>query len=96
MTLTSSGAFKFPKLLPSEAITFSNRTPFLHGEDKRLIEIVSKMLRWLPEDRLTAKELYNDPWLAFRPEVDQKRIGRARSGPQKVEAVGIVLSLGRR
>lgn len=73
MPLTIPGEFKYPKLPPSEAITFSNRTPFLQGEDKRLfIEFASKMLRWLPEDRLTAKELYNDPWLNFRPEVDQK------------------------
>lgn len=57
-------------LIPSPAITFSDRTPFLEGEDKRLfIEFASKMLRWLPEERLTAKELYNDPWLNFKPKL---------------------------
>jgi serine/threonine-protein kinase SRPK3 len=64
MPLTVLGEFKYPKLAPSEAMTFSNLTPFLEGEDKRLfIEFASKMLRWLPEERSTAKELYNDPWL---------------------------------
>ena len=76
MPLTIPGEFKYPKLAPSEPITFSNHTPFLQGEDKRLfIEFASKMLRWLPEERLTAKELYDDPWLRFRPEIDQKGSG---------------------
>lgn len=67
------GEVKYPKLIPSEAFTFSDLTPFLQGEDKRLYtEFASKMLRSLPEERLTAKQLYNDPWLGFKPEVDQK------------------------
>lgn len=66
MPLTITGDFKYPKLAPSAALTLSDLTPFLQGEDKRLfIEFASKMLRWLPEDRLTAKELYSDPWLNF-------------------------------
>jgi serine/threonine-protein kinase SRPK3 len=76
MPLTIPGEFKYPNLASSEAITFSNLTSFLQGEDKRLfIGFASKMLRWLPEERLTAKELYNDPWLNFRPQVDQKGSG---------------------
>jgi len=36
----------------------------LEGEEKRLfLSFVSKMLQWLPEDRKTAKELLEDPWL---------------------------------
>ncbi len=51
---------------PSTEFTFSNLTPFLQEEDKRLfIEFASKMLRWLSEERSTAKELYNDSWLNF-------------------------------
>ncbi|KAL9591563.1 MAG: hypothetical protein Q9179_007598, partial [Wetmoreana sp. 5 TL-2023] len=74
--LTSPGEFKYPKLVPSEAITFSNLTTVLQGEDKRLfIEFASKMLRWLPEERLSAKELYTDPWLNFKPKIDQRRDG---------------------
>ncbi len=76
MPLMILGEFKYPNLARSEAITFANLTPFLQGEDKRLfIDLASKMLRWLPKERLTAKELYNDPWLNFRPEVDQKGSG---------------------
>ena len=34
------------------------------GEEKALfLNFVRKMLQWLPEDRETAKELRNDPWL---------------------------------
>ena len=36
----------------------------LEGEDKRLfLDFTKKMLQWLPEDRKTAKELLEDPWL---------------------------------
>jgi hypothetical protein len=63
------GEFKFPELIPSEDFTFSHLTPFLQGEDKRLfIEFARKMLRWLPEERATARILYNDPWLSHKPE----------------------------
>jgi hypothetical protein len=34
------------------------------GEEKGLfLNFVRKMLQWLPEDRKTAKELREDPWL---------------------------------
>ncbi|GAQ47382.1 kinase domain protein [Aspergillus tubingensis] len=62
------GAFKFPGLIPSEEFNFSNMTPFLHGEDKRLfIGFVRRMLQWKPESRSSAKELYDDPWLCYEP-----------------------------
>ncbi|GFF33620.1 hypothetical protein IFM58399_03602 [Aspergillus lentulus] len=51
---SSNGEFKLPGLIPSEEFNFSNLTPFLHGEDKRLfLGFVSKMLRWEPEVRTT-------------------------------------------
>jgi len=41
-----------------------NTITALDGEEKRLfLEFVSKMLKWLPEDRATAKELLADAWL---------------------------------
>ena len=55
------------KLLPSAAITFSDRTPFLEREDKwHFIGSASKMF---PGKRLFAKELYNNPCLMFNPEL---------------------------
>lgn len=34
------------------------------GEEKELfLKFVRKMLQWLPEERRTAKELREDPWL---------------------------------
>ncbi|GKZ46669.1 hypothetical protein AbraIFM66951_009808 [Aspergillus brasiliensis] len=61
------GSFRFPELIPSGEFNFSNMTPFLHGEDQRLfIEFVRRMLRWEPERRSSAKELYNDPWLSYK------------------------------
>lgn len=63
----SLGEFKHPQLIPPEASSIAARTPrVLHGEEeKRLfVAFAAKMLRWLPEERATAGELYGDPWLS--------------------------------
>ncbi|OBT52208.1 hypothetical protein VE04_07584 [Pseudogymnoascus sp. 24MN13] len=45
-------------------LDLGDSTPSLQGEEKKLfLEFVSKMLRWVPEDRLTARDLLADPWL---------------------------------
>ncbi|KAL2866208.1 kinase domain protein [Aspergillus lucknowensis] len=65
---SSRGEFVFPGLVPPEEFHLSYFTPFVHGEDKRLfLEFEGRMLRWEPGDRSTARELYNDPWLKFKP-----------------------------
>ncbi|PYI31501.1 kinase domain protein [Aspergillus indologenus CBS 114.80] len=65
---SSSGEFKMPGLIPSAEFNLANLTPFVQGEDKRLfLDFVGRMLRWEPKDRATARELYNDPWLNFKP-----------------------------
>lgn len=47
-----------------DASTFDWSLPTMTGEDKRLfIAFVKRMLRWMPEDRATARELLEDPWL---------------------------------
>ena len=39
----------------------------LEGRDKELfLQFIRSMLRWLPEERKTAKELLDDPWLNER------------------------------
>ena len=44
--------------------SFKNSVSKIGGEDKRMfLEFVSRMLKWQPEDRSTAKDLLNDPWL---------------------------------
>ncbi|KAL3468147.1 kinase-like domain-containing protein [Aspergillus heterothallicus] len=63
----SNGEFKFPDVIPPEGYNLSNLTPFLNSEDKRLfIKLASRMLRWEPTERATAKELYDDAWLDFK------------------------------
>ncbi|KFY29164.1 hypothetical protein V491_00162 [Pseudogymnoascus sp. VKM F-3775] len=45
-------------------LDLGDSTPSLQGEEKKLfLEFVGKMLRWVPEDRMTARELLGDPWL---------------------------------
>lgn len=59
--LDGSEIFRFPHLIPSEEYNFSNLTPFLQCEDKRLfLEFAKRMIHWDPEHRATAGELYDD------------------------------------
>lgn len=61
------GEFRHPHLIPSaEALSFDKRTPFLEGEDKKLfIGCAKRCLAWIPEERPTAKQLFDDPWVTF-------------------------------
>ncbi|KAI1909054.1 hypothetical protein LOZ12_004359 [Ophidiomyces ophidiicola] len=63
---SKEGEFKYPHLIPPDGYGLSSITPFLEGEDKRLfLEFAKRMLKWLPEQRATAAELIEDPWLTF-------------------------------
>lgn len=43
---------------------FDNAICRIHGEEKKMfIQFVQRMLKWLPEERSTATELLQDPWL---------------------------------
>jgi serine/threonine protein kinase len=64
------GPFFYPdgefmhKDLISTDVRVEDTILFLEGEDKRLfLDFIRKMLQWLPEDRATARELLEDPWL---------------------------------
>jgi serine/threonine protein kinase len=51
------------ELIPTD-VRFEGSVLALDGEDKRLfLDFIKRMLQWLPEDRKTAKELLEDPWL---------------------------------
>lgn len=59
------GTFQNPELIPT-GCTLEDSVKSLEGEDKRLfLEFAKKMLCWLPEERKTAKELLQDPWLNY-------------------------------
>lgn len=58
-----TGTFQNPELIPT-GYALEDSVKSLKGEEKRLfLEFAKKMLCWLPEDRKTAKELLQDPWL---------------------------------
>ena len=41
-----------------------NSVASVKGEDwRQFLVFARKMLQWLPDDRKSAKELFNDPWL---------------------------------
>jgi serine/threonine protein kinase len=59
----SEGEFMHKDLIPTD-VKLEDSVVSLEGEDKRLfLDFIKKMLQWLPEDRKTAKELLEDPWL---------------------------------
>ncbi|KAL2885260.1 kinase domain protein [Ceratocystis lukuohia] len=60
------GAFLYPQLVPDASFSFENQTAMfgMGSEEQRLfINFAKRMLTWLPEERATARELLDDPWL---------------------------------
>ncbi|KAE9376111.1 putative CDK4/6 [Stipitochalara longipes BDJ] len=58
------GNFKPDIEIPKSSL--DNEEENLEGEEKKLfLEFLKKMIQWVPEDRRSAKELVEDPWLAF-------------------------------
>lgn len=54
-------------LIPFERTLMSAVPDCIIDEDKELfVTFMRKMLCWLPQDRATAKELKEDPWLNLR------------------------------
>lgn len=57
------GSLIEPNIIP-EDFSFETCINSMGGEEKlRFITFVKRMIRWLPEERSTAKELLEDPWL---------------------------------
>ena len=58
------GQFKGMAIAPSHFNFENSICKIDNDEDKRLfIEFVQRMIKWRPEERSTAKELLQDPWL---------------------------------
>ena len=59
----TTGYFACPEIIPTH-VKLDNCITCIAGEEKALfLNFVRKTLQWLPEDRKTAKELREDPWL---------------------------------
>lgn len=62
--LTKIGNFLHQHLIP-RGLKLEDTVTCLQGEQKsQFLSFARKMLQWLPEDRKTAKELVEDPWLS--------------------------------
>ncbi|KAL4809919.1 kinase-like protein [Aspergillus unguis] len=60
---TDDGTLKNEDLVPS-GFSFESALSKISGEEKRMfINFVKRMIKWRPEERSTAKELLQDPWL---------------------------------
>jgi len=60
------GEFRDPSLIPG-GFSFESSITCFHGKDKELfIDFAKKMICWLPEERWTAKQLLDHPWLKLR------------------------------
>lgn len=61
--ICSAGPLKNPDMVPTN-FNFDTVINNIHSEDKRMfIEFLKRMIKWRPEERSTAKELLDDPWL---------------------------------
>ncbi|KAI1061532.1 hypothetical protein LB506_011809 [Fusarium annulatum] len=60
-----NGEIKNPGLVPAPGdFSFENTISCMSGEEKvRYIRFIKRMVKWSPEERSTARELLDDPWL---------------------------------
>ncbi|KAF5624007.1 kinase-like domain protein [Fusarium sp. NRRL 25303] len=60
-----NGELKNPGLVPAPGdFSFENTISCMSGEEKvRFIRFIKRMVKWSPEERSTARELLDDPWL---------------------------------
>ncbi|KAI9055694.1 hypothetical protein LZ554_000637 [Drepanopeziza brunnea f. sp. 'monogermtubi'] len=71
----SKGYFNHPDIIPKRKL--DDCITCMSGEEKALfLSFVRRMLQWLPEDRKTAKELREDPWLWSGLDYDEMRKAR--------------------
>jgi serine/threonine-protein kinase SRPK3 len=57
------GNLKHPDLVPA-GFNFEDTLTHVTGEEKqKFINFVCRMMKWKPEERSTAKDLLNDPYL---------------------------------
>lgn len=57
------GCLKKPELFPDN-LAFEDTIHCISGEEKAMfMRFVRRMLKWRPEERSTARELLDDPWL---------------------------------
>lgn len=58
-----TGQFLAPNLVPHN-LTLESAVVSLHGEERlKFLRFARRMLRWIPEERATATELLEDPFL---------------------------------
>ncbi|KAK7577697.1 hypothetical protein V3481_016239 [Fusarium oxysporum f. sp. vasinfectum] len=57
------GELKDPSRIPSNFNLESTLTCIAGEEKRRFVQFVKRMIAWRPEERSTAKELLDDPWL---------------------------------
>ncbi|KXS93469.1 hypothetical protein AC578_9220 [Pseudocercospora eumusae] len=71
MFYDSNGSFRNPSLLPGN-FSFESSISGMNGAEKEMfINFAKRMIRWCPNERSTAKELLEDPWLYTDfPQVD--------------------------
>lgn len=57
------GTFKHEHLIPPPTFTLASHTYKIANEDQEaFLKFAARLLKWMPEDRPTAKELLKDPF----------------------------------
>jgi serine/threonine protein kinase len=66
-----SGEFLRPRFIPDDSFNLENKASMLELIERKLfINFVKRMLKWLPEECATAKELLDDPYLSYKSPLD--------------------------
>lgn len=66
--IDNAGTWKAIIDLPSD-VSLEDFESFMEGEKKAaFLKFMRRMLQWRPEDRATAKQLLDDPWLNSPPD----------------------------
>jgi serine/threonine protein kinase len=87
----SEGQFRHPKLI-REGFSFESSITRLKGEDKELfIDFAKKMICWLPEERWTAKQLLQHPWLKEREQREDEASSPASKHEGDVKPVDVTV-----
>ncbi|KAL2867737.1 putative protein kinase [Aspergillus lucknowensis] len=60
----AQGQFKFPELIGKKDLLSMTKKIDDDDELRQFIDLISRMLRWSPEDRATAQDLISHPWLS--------------------------------
>ena len=86
-----NGNFRKPQLIKKD-FSFEGSINRIRGPEKEVfIDFAKKMICWLPEERWTAKQLLDHPWLHMEPSLSRRPTNMGESKPTNGEALNTAI-----